>query len=281
MNAAKKFAGIIGWPVSQSLSPVMHNYWITEHGIDAAFERLAVPAEEFRSTIAELPQKGFAGLSVTIPHKEAAFAISDSHDDDALAAGAVNLLVFEEGTIHGRNTDIYGFSTALAESLGADAARAGPVAVLGAGGAARAVVLALLRNGAREIRIVNRTLARAEELMAPHRGKAAFSVVRWDEIRRALEGARLLVNTTSLGMATKEPLEVPLDVLGSSALVADIVYNPLETRLLKSARALGFRTMDGLGMLMHQGVPAFAAWFGVTPQVTPALRALLEEKLRG
>jgi shikimate dehydrogenase len=191
----------------------------------------------------------------------------------------VNTLVFEGGLIHGRNTDVQGFAQALSDDLGEDAASRGPVVVLGAGGAARAVLRALQRAGAPEIRLVNRTRNRAEALVAAAGPSAKVKLVAWGDWQGAFGEARLLVNTTSLGMAGKPPLELSLDGLPGDAAVADIVYNPLETALLRDARERGHRTMDGLGMLMHQGAGAFDALFGVTPKVTPALRQELVKGL--
>lgn len=279
MNAAAKLAGVIGWPVHQSLSPRLHSHWLAAHGIAGSYVALPVKSEDFGRVVAVLPLMGFAGANVTVPHKEAAFALAASLDQDAQATGAVNTLVFAEGTIRGINTDVRGFARSLEEALGVGAARAGPVAVLGAGGAARAVVLALIRAGAPEIRVVNRTRKRAEELCASLALSARVKAGEWGDWRNVFSGTQLLVNTTSLGMTGKTQLELSLEGLPTSAAVADIVYNPLETELLRNARARGHRTMDGLGMLMHQAVPAFAVWFGVTPEVGPALRADLEKAL--
>ena len=232
----------------------------------------------FKECVAALVRMEFAGVNVTVPHKETAFALSTTHDDDALATGAVNTLVFEAGKIRGLNTDVRGFAASLQEALGAEVARAAPVVVLGAGGAARAVTLSLARAGAPEIRLVNRTRARAETLRAAL-PDIPVQVMDWGDWKRAFAGAGLLINATSLGMAGGPMLEISLDNLPRQAAVADIVYNPLETNLLERARMRGHKTMDGLGMLMHQAVPAFAAWFGVTPQVTPALRAALKKAL--
>lgn len=281
MSEAKtKRAGVIGWPVGQSLSPPMHAYWIAQYGIDAEYLPLGVPAEEFAGTIKSLPAKGFVGVNVTIPHKEAAYKLSTTLDDDARAAGAVNLLIFENENTHGCNTDAMGFSAALNEALGAGAAQAGPVVVLGAGGAARAVIVGLIKNGAKKIRIVNRTRARGETLAQTFES-VNFEVFDWGDWQNAFADAGLLVNATSVGMAGKGALDIALDTLPRAAGVADIVYNPIETGLLRDAKARGHRTMDGLGMLMHQAVPAFAAWFGITPKVTAELRNVLEEKLIG
>jgi shikimate dehydrogenase len=275
-----KFAGIVGWPVRQSLSPLLHAYWLRENSIAGTYVPLAVRPEDLQAEVKSLPSKGFAGVNVTVPHKEAAFALADVKDDDALTTGAVNLLIFVDGKIHGRNTDVLGFITSLKVALGGEIAKRGPAVVLGAGGAARAVVLALLRAGAPEVRIVNRTRERAEALAKQFAGKGNIKVFAWGAWAEAFADASLLVNSTSLGMQGKGALDAPLDALPKTAGVADIVYNPLETDLLKRARARGHKTADGLGMLIYQAIPAFAAWFGVTPRVTPALRATLEEALR-
>jgi shikimate dehydrogenase len=281
MSASVNLAGVIGWPISQSLSPRLHGYWLNKHGIKGAYVALPVRPEDFGQVVAAMPLMGFAGASVTVPHKEAAFALAQSLDEDARATGAVNTLVFENGMVKGLNTDVRGFAASLMEQLGSRAASAGPVAVLGAGGAARAIVQALLRAGAPEIRLVNRTRKRTEQLVATFGSSARLQIRDWGDWTGSLGGAQLLVNTTSLGMTGKAPLEISLEALPRTAAVADIVYNPLETALLAAARAKGHRTMDGLGMLMHQAVPAFASWFGVTPEVTPELRAELVKALSG
>ena len=273
-------AGVVGWPISHSLSPSIHGYWLKKYSIAGEYTAIPVPPEKFEDFIRAAPHKGLAGVNVTIPHKEKAFAFCDVLDDDARAAGAANVLIFEGGKIFGRNTDIIGFSASLKEDLGEDAARRGPIVVLGAGGAARAVILALVKDGARDIRIVNRTRARAETLAQSLPAPGAMTICDWGDWTRAFADAGLLVNTTSLGMTGKDSFDLPLARLPVAAAVSDIVYNPLETPLLKLARAQGRKTSGGLGMLMHQAAPAFAAWFGITPEVTPELRALLEEKLR-
>ena len=278
MNSPIKRACVIGWPVHHSVSPVLHTHWLKEYGIAGDYSPLAVKPEDFNRVVADLPRMGFVGANVTIPHKEAAFALAATLDDDARATGAVNVLVFANDTIHGRNTDGVGFASSLKESLGADAAKRGPAVVLGAGGAARAVVLALQREGAPQIRLVNRTKTRADALAASF-DRQKVTVHEWGSWEEIFSGAELLVNTTSLGMKGKDALVLPLDNLPKSAAVADIVYNPLQTDLLARAKARGHATVDGLGMLMHQAVPAFAAWFGITPNVTPDLRAALIEAL--
>ena len=280
MTAHGKLAAVIGWPVGQSVSPVLHAHWLKEHGIKGAYVALPIEPAHFGRCVAALPLMGFAGASVTVPHKEAAFALASSLDEDATATGAVNTLVFDGERIAGLNTDVRGFAASLAETLGPDAARKGPAAVLGAGGAARAVVAALQRAGSPEIRIINRTPARSDALLRSAPG-GAIRAMTWGDWKVGLADVGLLVNTTSLGMTGKPAMDIALDFLPRSAAVADIVYNPLETDLLRRARARGHRTMDGLGMLMHLAAPAFAAWFGVAPKVTPQLRAELERALGG
>ena len=274
-----RLAAVIGWPVHQSLSPRMHNYWLKQYGLAGAYVGLPIAPENFAACVAALPLMGFAGASVTVPHKESAFALAAVLDDDARITGAVNTLVFASGAVSGLNTDVKGFAASLATDLGEASAVGGPVVVLGAGGAARAIVLALARLGAPEIRLVNRTKTRSQALANTLGEFAKITLVDWGDWNAAFAEARLLVNTTSLGMTGKPPLELSLERLPSAAAVADIVYNPLETPLLASARARGHRTMDGLGMLMHQAAPAFAAWFGVTPQVTAELRGELVKAL--
>ena len=271
-----KVAGVMGWPVAHSLSPRLHGFWLAEHGIDGVFVPLPVKPENFADALRALPKLGFVGASVTLPHKEAALALADEVDPVARRIGAVNtLIVRPDGGVLGRNTDAFGFMESLRESAPRWRADAGAAVVLGAGGAARAVVAALLEAGVSEIRVVNRTVERARELaraMAPAT-KGAVVARPWAERAAALAGAALVVNTTSLGMQGQPPLDLDLAPLPATATVADIVYAPLETPLLKAARARGLAGVDGLGMLLHQGRPAFAAWFGIEPQVTPALRA--------
>jgi shikimate dehydrogenase len=280
MTGEPKLAAVIGWPVRQSVSPVLHSHWLKEHRIKGAYVALPIEPAHFGRCVAALPLMGFAGASVTVPHKQAAFALVSSLDEDSRATGAVNTLVFDGETIAGMNTDVRGFAASLSETLGADAARKGAATVLGAGGAARAIVLALQRAGCPEIRVINRTPARSETLVRSAAG-GGVRAMPWGDWKAGLADVGLLINTTSLGMTGKPALEIGLDHLPRHAAVADIVYNPLETDLLRAAKARGHRTMDGLGMLMHQAVPAFAAWFGVTPKVTPQLRAELERALSG
>jgi len=273
-----KLAGLVGWPVAHSVSPLMHTYWLQEHAIKgAAYVTLPTGPEDFARVIDALPRAGFAGVNVTVPHKEAAYALCTTLDDDARACGAVNTLIFAKGAIAGRNTDITGFCESITESFGADAVKK-PAVVLGAGGAARAIITGLARLGCPEIRIVNRTEARAQSL-AKTFTSLNTRAERWGQWEKNFSGAGILVNTTSMGMSGHDDSEVPLEALPPSACVMDIVYNPLETKLMKQARARGHKVEGGLGMLMHQAVPAFASWFGVTPRVTPALRTILEKAL--
>ncbi|HWA30364.1 MAG TPA: shikimate dehydrogenase, partial [Rhizomicrobium sp.] len=277
-----KLAGVVGWPVAHSLSPRLHGHWLSAHAVDGAYVPLAVRREDFARVVESLRTCGFMGVNVTVPHKEAAFAIAHEVDDAALAAGAVNLLVFDGGRIMGRNTDAGGLAASLTEALGKNALQGKTAVLLGAGGAARAAILALDTLGVSEVRIVGRNLARAEHLARDfsHRVKALLRAFGWLNWPDAAQNAGILVNATSAGMTGKETLDVALDPLPVNAIVTDLVYNPLETELLKAAQARGNRVVDGLGMLMHQAVPAFEAFYGERPQVTPALRSELKKALR-
>jgi shikimate dehydrogenase len=282
ISGRAKIAGVVGWPVSHSLSPRLHGFWLREYGVDGAYVPLAVAPELFATALGGLRAAGFAGVNVTNPHKVAAFAIADRVDDTARMAGAANLLVFRDGKVEARNTDVEGLAACLAEELGVNALRGRSVAILGAGGAARGAVLALDRLGANEIRIFARNVARADALIAQLREgvTAKLGSTAWSDWPLLAKNSALLVNATSGGLAGAAALDLSLDPLPAAATVCDIVYNPLETPLLKEARARGHQTIDGLGMLMHQAVPAFAAFFGATPCVTPDLRAELEKALR-
>jgi shikimate dehydrogenase len=282
LTGAARLAGIIGWPVAQAFSPRLHGYWLNEMKIDGALVPLPVRPEDFSIVVRALMKAGFKGVSVTIPHKEAAFAICHDCDHAARAAGAVNLLIFHDsGRIEGRNTDAGGLAASLRNNLGRESLRGKFAVILGAGGAARAAAVALNDLGAAEIRIVNRSRGRAEQLataLMPHIA-ANLTVFDSKDWPKAAQGVALVVHATSAGMKGAPSLDLALDPLPRTAVICDIVYNPLETPLLKRARSAGFLTVDGLGMLMHQGVPAFAAFFGVEPKVTPALRRHLEEAL--
>lgn len=271
-------AGVVGWPVSHSLSPGLHGFWLAEYGIDGAYLPLSVRPEDLEAVLRCLPRMGFAGVNVTVPHKEAAFAIVDRTDAACSRIGAVNTVVVAgDGTLTGSNTDGFGFMENLAAGVPGWRAEAGPGVVLGAGGAARGVCWALVDAGVPEIRLVNRTRARAEAL-AGELGEHV-RVFPWEARAEALMGARLLVNTTVLGMTDQDPLVLDLDDLPTDALVYDIVYSPLETGLLAAARARGNPIVDGLGMLLHQARPGFAAWFGRAPEVTEDLRRAVSDTL--
>lgn len=271
-TGAAKLAGVIGWPVAQSRSPVLHGYWLAEYGIDGVYVPLAVRPEHLRRVLQNLPWMGFVGCNITLPHKEDALKAVDDLHPSARRAGAVNTVYINEaGSLIGGNTDGFGFLANLREQAPGFRVADGPAVVLGAGGAARAVVAALLDDGAREIRLVNRTPARAAGLAKTLGGD--LRGVAWEDRAPALAGAHLLVNATTLGMAGQPALELPLDALPTGAVVYDIVYVPVETPLLAASRARGNVVVDGLGMLLHQAKPGFQAWFGVKPEVSPGLRA--------
>ncbi|MCD6074505.1 MAG: shikimate dehydrogenase [Rhodospirillales bacterium] len=266
-----KLAGVMGWPVGHSLSPLLHGYWLTTHAIDGAYIPLAVKPDDFADAVRMLPKLGFAGANVTIPHKQAAMACVDELDDVAVRIGAVNTIVVRrDGRLWGTNTDGYGFLENLKAKHPQWDPQAGPAAVIGAGGAARAVVVALLDAGVASVRLTNRSRERAEGL-ARDVDAAKIEVIDWDLRSVSLAGAGLLVNTTSLGMTGQPALELDLTHLPKEAAVYDIVYVPLDTDLLKAAKAAGHPTIDGIGMLLHQARPGFAAWFGIEPTVDQAL----------
>jgi shikimate dehydrogenase len=267
-------AFVVGHPIGHSRSPLIHGHWLHEHGIAGSYERIDVSPEAFPAFLASLRENGFAGGNVTIPHKEAAFRLVESLTPRAEKIGAVNTLFFDGSErLCGDNTDAPGFIAHLDQTLGSDWTErgAGTALVLGAGGAARAIVVGLLERGLSRIRVANRTLDRAEALVALD--PARVEAVSWLDLPAALAHTGLLVNTTSLGMVGHPPLVLDLFDLARDAAVADIVYAPLETPLLAAARARGLSAVDGLGMLLHQAVPGFARWFRVTPSVTPELRA--------
>jgi shikimate dehydrogenase len=273
-----KRACVIGWPVAHSRSPVIHRYWLKLYGLDGAYEMEAVRPEEIGGFLKGLGKLGYEGANVTLPHKEAALAAADRPDEAATAIGAANTLWLDtKGVPHASNTDSYGFMTHLsAESPDWNKGKR-PVMVLGAGGAARAILHGLLEAGAAKIRLANRAEDRAEALAQGFGSRV--SVVPWEERNKALAGCGLLVNATSLGMTGKPPLDLDLSALPLDATVVDIVYSPLQTPLLAAAKARGNRNVDGLGMLLHQAVPGFERWFGMRPEVTPALRAYVAANL--
>jgi len=264
-------AGVMGWPIAHSKSPLIFAHWFALTGIDGAYIRLAVRPEDFAEVIRALPKAGFRGVNVTIPHKITSLEMADDASAAARAIGTANTIRLNaDGRIHADNTDGYGFIENLRDGAPSWNAAAGPALVLGAGGASRAVIHALLEAGAPTIRLANRSRDKAEALAA-HFGPR-IDVIDWAARDTATAGATTIVNTTSLGMTGKPPLELALDDAPTTALVTDIVYAPLETALLAAARARDLATVDGLGMLLHQARPGFRAWFGADPVVTPALR---------
>ena len=274
----KILAGVMAWPVSHSLSPTLHGYWIEKYGINGSYLPLAVPPKLFQQTLKNLPNTIFIGVNVTLPHKEIALELVDITDANARRIGAVNtIMVQENGLMIGSNTDSYGFLENIRECFPDWQPTAGPAVVLGAGGAARAICVALLDEGVPEIRLVNRTKIRGDNLASDLGG--LIYTASWSERENVLEGVALLVNTTNLGMVGMKSLNISLHNLPVSALVCDIVYRPLETDLLLSARARGNPVVGGLGMLLHQACPGFQAWFGIKPTVDNELRRFMAQKL--
>lgn len=273
-------AAVMGWPIAQSRSPMLHNYWFEKHGLAGSYVPLAIQPEGLKDALRALPSLLFAGCNLTIPHKQEAFKIVDESDDIAKKIGAIScVIVRPDGTLAGTNNDWYGFVHNILEFVPDWRADAGPVAVMGAGGGSRAVVYGLMSRGAREIRLCNRTKSRAETLAKEFGGP--ITVVPWEERHNCIEGCAMLVNATSQGMIGhgQAPLDLRLDKLPKSALVSDIIYIPRETPLIQMARERGHRTVTGLGMLLHQGIPAWKAWFGIEPKVTAELRAKIEATL--
>ena len=269
-----KIAGVFGWPITHSRSPRLHGYWLAKYGIDGAYLPFATHPNNLEAAIRALPSLGFRGANVTLPHKETALSFVDEATARAQRIGAVNTIVIgENGLIHGDNTDGFGFLAHLKASVPQWRAGHGDAVVLGAGGAARAIVVALLDAGAPRVVVTNRTERRADDLARDIGGD--IEVVAWSDRGTALKSAGLLVNTTQLGQAGQPPLKIDLKHLPKEAVVDDIVYVPMETALLAAAKARGNRIVDGLGMLLHQARPGFAAWFGVEPEVTPELRAFV------
>jgi len=268
-------AGVMGWPVMHSRSPKLHNYWLAQHGLIGAYVPLAIKEAGLEKALRALPALGFAGCNLTIPHKEQAMKIVDHLDPVAKRIGAMNcVIVGADGSLSGTNNDGFGYIASIREAKPDWRADAGPITVLGAGGAARAVLVSLIDEGAKEIRLTNRTASRAEDLAREFGGP--IKTVAWNDRHDALEGAAMVINTTSQGMVGQPEMDLTLDLLPKSALVSDIVYIPLETPLLSAARQRGNTTVNGLGMLLHQARPAFKAWFGVMPDVTSELRKMIE-----
>ncbi|MEX2129358.1 MAG: shikimate dehydrogenase [Xanthobacteraceae bacterium] len=266
-------AGVIGHPVAHSRSPVIHRYWLNEHNIDGDYTREDVPPEKIRTFLRNFATSGLVGANVTVPYKEAAFRALARAEPVAAALKVANTLWLEDGRLAGTNTDVYGFLANLDERSPDWDVAAEQTVVLGAGGGARAVVFGLLQRGLGRVVVINRTRARAEAIAAELGDRVTPASL--NELPEWLEDADLLVNATTLGMTGQPPLEIDLAPMQDGAVVYDIVYVPLETPLLAAARARGLRTVDGLGMLLHQAVPAFERWFGVRPSVTPGLRAAL------
>lgn len=265
-------AFVTGFPIRHSRSPLIHGFWLKKYALDGSYQAIEIKPEGLADFVKTLQQNGYAGGNVTIPHKETAFALCERRDGAANDIGAVNTLWFEDGLLHGGNTDAYGFLANLdAASPGWD--RRTTALVLGAGGASRAIVYALKQRGITNLHIVNRTLGRAQELS--DRFGAGVSAHEWRAVPELLQDCELIVNTTSLGMEGKDDLSIDLSGVKSDTLVTDIVYVPLETPLLKAARERGLETVDGLGMLLHQAVPGFEHWFGIRPEVTADLRDLI------
>jgi len=270
-------AGVMGWPVIHSRSPALHGFLLQQHGLYGAYVPLAIKPEGLEAALRALPALCFAGCNLTIPHKQAAMAMVDAVDEAARAIGAASCVtVGEDGRLSATNNDWFGYVEGVLEIYPDWRADAGPIVVIGAGGGSRAVVYALVRRGAGEIRLVNRTRSRAEALA---NDIGPITVVDWDARADALDGAAMLVNTTSQGMVGNPPLDIDLARLPKDALVSDIVYIPAETPLLAAARQRGNPTVRGLGMLLHQARPAWRSWFGIDVSVTPELRTAIEATL--
>ncbi len=273
-------AGVMGWPVMHSRSPMMHNYWMDQQGLAGTYVPLEIKPGTIDAALRAMHPLGFAGCNLTIPHKQDAMSIVDEVDDVAGKIGAISCVVVrEDGSLFGTNNDWLGFLGNLKQQEPGWRADAGPVTVVGAGGGGRAVCYALLQEGATEIRLVNRTRERAEGIAQEFGGP--FTVLSWEDRHDALEGAATVVNVTSQGMDGNPPLDLRLDKLSGDALAADIIYTPLETPFLAAARQRGNRTLNGLGMLLHQGLPAWRMWFGIEPTVTAELRQLMEQSIAG
>src|SRR5438132_6990789 len=271
-------AGVMGWPVMHSRSPVLHNYFFKHYQLAGTYVPLAITPDDLEPALRALAPLGFSGCNLTIPHKERALTIVDEVDALARRIGAISCVVVrQDGSLAGTNNDVHGFARNILQQQPAWRADAGPAVVIGAGGGARAVVYSLLDRGAREVRVANRTRARAETLAREF--GSSVTPIDWDDRHRALDGAAILVNTTSQGMLGQPPLDLDLQTLPKGALVADIVYIPLETPLLAVARRRGNPTVDGLGMLLHQACIAWKLWFDLEPEVTPQLRATIEATL--
>ncbi|MCK5496807.1 MAG: shikimate dehydrogenase [Hyphomicrobiaceae bacterium] len=274
-----KHACVIGWPVEHSRSPLLHGYWLKKYGIDGTYTKRAVAPEAVADFLRSLRANGYVGCNVTVPHKAAAFSAADEREDSAKAVSAANTLWLSDGKLVAANTDTYGYMTNLSQQAPGWDRRDAPVSILGAGGAARAIVFGFLDAGVSEIRVFNRTRARAETL-AQQFG-SCIKVLDWSEREAGSRDSAVLVNTTTIGMNGAGTLDLDLAGFDPECVVSDIVYVPLETELLRKAKSQGLRTVDGLGMLLHQGVPGFEKWFGVRPEVTDELRNLIVGDIEG
>jgi shikimate dehydrogenase len=272
-------ACVIGWPISHSRSPLIHNHWLRQYGIEGTYTREPVKPEDLHAFLQSLKALGLAGCNVTVPHKEAAFALAAVRDPSAVAVNAANTLWLENGRLACANTDTYGFMANLDASAPEWQKRSGPVLILGAGGSARAVVYGFLEAGLSDVRMFNRTPDRAQEL-ARHFG-ARVAAHAWEARNEHVADAAVIVNTTTLGMNGTGTLDIDFTRAQRGAVAADLVYVPLETEFLKAARANGLTGVDGLGMLLHQAVPGFEKWFGVRPVVTPELYQIIARDIGG
>jgi len=272
-------AGVMGWPVMHSRSPLLHNYWFRQHNLAGTYVPLGIRPEALAAALRALHPLGFAGCNLTLPHKQEAMKIVDEVDTVAKSIGAISCVVVRpDGSLAGTNNDCYGFVRSIRQEQPTWRADSGPSVVIGAGGGARAVCYGLMQAGATEIRLVNRAFARARKIADEFGGP--LKVMPWEQRHEALDDAAMVVNTTSQGMVGQSPLDIRLDKLPTQALVVDIIYTPLETPFLAAARKRGNPTVNGLGMLLHQGSPAWQAWFGIEPAVTSELRAMMEKTIR-
>ncbi len=279
-EAGPPLAGVVGWPIGHSLSPKLHGHWLARYGAPGFYVPLGVRPQDFETAFRSLPKLGFRGVNVTIPFKESVLGLATGVTDRAALIGAANTISFRpDGGIHADNTDGYGFLQNLRAAMPGWTAAAGPALVIGAGGASRAVISALLSDGAPELRLANRTRARAE-MLRDHFG-ARVTVIDWNRASDAVAGAMTIVNTTPLGLEGHAELPLRLDAAPRGALVTDIVYRPLVTPLLRQAERLGLATVDGLGMLLHQAAPGFESWFGIRPEVDAELRAAVLAAMAG
>lgn len=271
-------AGVMGWPVMHSRSPLLHNYWFQQHNLAGTYVPLAIPPTGLNAALSGLYPLRFAGCNLTLPHKQEAMKWVDEIDTVSKSIGAIScVIVRPDGSLAGTNNDCYGFIQSIIEEQPGWRADAGPSVVIGAGGGARAICYALAEAGAKEIRLVNRTFARAKRIAEDFAGP--IKALPWEQRHEALDGAAMVVNTTSQGMLGQSELDVTIDKLPARALAVDIIYIPLETPFLRAARKRGNPTINGLGMLLHQGRPAWRAWFGIETVVTAELRAVMEKSI--